>query len=594
MSNLVVTANDLALIRQNHQIRYVKLQLLNKSMYSVGVIIGQLISGNVSIESGDNIRRSASITMKTSQPYVDIRYADIRLDLQRDVPANYYVRLWCGIEDNNLLAVSWYLQGTFIIDQSSYNFDATTGNLSLNLVDLMIDLNGDRAGQLHAYTSIVKNTQRIDETIENVLQIAGFTSYNICPITVLQPINTIENSVMLQNDDNEDSDIDYDYYIPYDLDFNAGVTAYEIIDKLVNLYPYYECGFDASGTFFVRKELLEQDSSFAVLDAYSLVGLVISENTSFNWSEVKNHIEVWGKDGEFYGEADDNNLESPFRVGATGLRTLVVTGNEYGIDTNAICDRYIDTSLAQELLNEQASIQAQIAALEAKESLTNSEQQELRNLRSDLEENKWQQESNISVRGNDLAREWAERILYDKSRLQDNVTIKTVCMPFLNDTDFKISYRSKVDDIVRNYVVKSISHDLSSGTTDINMIRFYNDQCVTMWEQLEAPVIVSAVGVGRDIVLSIEPVPHAETYGLYVNGIRRATYANTDMVYPVPGTGVGTYSIQVVAETPYYKTSELSEAVIVHIAAAADNVIIADDDSFIVTNDGINIKYSEG
>lgn len=592
MSNMVIRPEDLSLVAQNHQIRYVQLELLNNSMQGVAHIVGQLISGNVSIESGDNIRRSASVSMKVDQPYIDIGYLDLRLDISKDIPANYFIKLWCGIEDNNTLSVRWYNEGVYIIDQSSYSFDPATGTLSLNLVDLMVDLNGDRAGQLHAYTAIAKNTVRIDDTIASVLSIAGFSSSNIVPITVLQPF---EN--MYFDDEEEPSTVrtDLDYFIPYDLSFNAGVTAYEIIDKLVNLYPYYECGFDTDGTFFVRKELLEQDMSFIMLTAYDLAGLVISEDTSINWSEVKNHVEVWGKDGNYYGEASDDNLESPFRIGKAPLRTFVVTGSEYGIDTNTICDRYKDTSKAEELLKAQATLQAKIAALQAKDKPTAEEKAELKTAINELNKNKWAQASNISVTGDELARQWAERILYDKSRLHDSITIKTVSMPFINDVDFKMSYRSKVDDNVHTYVVKSVSHDFAGGTTDINMIRFYTAECAGYWEQLAKPVIIDATADYMNIVIHIDPVPYAETYGLYLNGVRRGTYTSTDMIYTVPDGMEGTYTITVIAEAPYYRPSELSDPVTVTVAPepATEYVIITDDDSLIATNDGFNIKYNE-
>lgn len=601
MANVVIRPEDLSIVAQNHQIRYVQLELLNSEMIGVAHIVGQLVSGNVSIESGDNIRRSASVTMKVDQPYIDIGYLDLRLDISRDIPANYFIKLWCGIEDNNTLTVHWYNEGVYIIDQSSYNFDPATGNLSLSLVDLMIDLNGDRAGTFHAYTSIVKNTQRIDETIKAVLELAGFTSYEICPITALKPFELLSNELYNTEtgqviDTPDESAVDLDYYIPYDLDFNAGVTAYEIIDKLVNLYPYYECGFDVDGMFFVRKELLEQDTGFIMLDAYNLTGLVLSEDTTINWSEVKNHVEVWGKDGNYFGEASDENLESPFRIGAAPLRTFVVTGSEYGIDTNTICDRYTDTSLADELLKKQASLQAQIATLQAKENPTSAEKQELQKAITDLNDIKWKQQGNISVTGDELARQWAERILYDKSRLNDAITIKTVSMPFINDVDFKMTYRSKVDDVVRTYVVKSVSHDLLGGTTDINMIRFYTSECASYWEQLSTPVITNAATINMDIVITIDPVPYAETYGLYIDGVRRGTYTGTHMVYSIPDSAPGTYSIRVIAEAPYYRSSELSEAVTVTVSLPPEeeDVIITDDGSPVATNDNYNIKYNEG
>lgn len=579
-----ITSEDLSLIKQNNQCRYIKLQVINRDWQSVGVIKGRLISCNVSIDGTSTIQRTASVSMKTETDYLSIPAADISLDLQRDMPADYYIKLWAGIEDNNTLRVRWYSQGVYIIAQSSYSFDPATRTLSLNLVDLMSDLNGDRAGELHAFTSIIKNQQRIDDVMKNVMDLVGITAYSIEPITVLRP--TTDGIDLKASEE--------DYMVPYDINFSVGVTAYEILDKLVNLCPYYQMGFDAFGTFYVRKQLLEQDDSYVLLEATQISDLILSEDTSIDWNYVKNHIEVWGKDGLYYGEAEDTNPSSPFQVNKTKLRRLVVKDNEYGIDTNSICDRYWDTKLAESLQKEQATYEETIAKLEKIENPTAEERRELSSARQNLVANLGKQKANVAISGNDLAAQWAERILYDRTRLQDDITIKTVLMPFINDVDFKISYRSKIDDIIRPYVVKSVNHDFAGGTTTINMIRFYDDMCVNYWEQLDKPIITNAVGINMNIVVTIENVEHAEFYTLYLDGNKVGTYTTSTIVYTVPEYLAGTHTVAIAAEAPYYRTSELSDAVTVTVTPSVENVLITDTSDYLVTNDGYKLKYNEG
>lgn len=584
MSQIRITSKDLSLVKQNNQRRYVKLQVINRDWQSVGVIQGRLTSCNVSIDGTTTIQRTASISMKTESDYLVIPGAHISIDLQRDMPSNYYIRLWAGIEDNNTLQVHWYSQGIFIIAQSSYSFDPATKNLSVSLVDLMSDLNGDRGGELHAFTSIVKNQQRIDEVMENVMEIVGIKNYSITPITVLRPVNSVP-------DINEKEE---DYMVPYDINFSTGVTAYEILDKLVNLYPYYRMGFDANGTFIVEKQLLEQDDSYVLIDAVNIYDLILSEDTTIDWNYIRNHVEVWGKDGKYYGEADDVNPDSPFQVGKIKLRRLVVKDNEYGIDTNSICDRYRDDDLEVQLQKEQATIEARIAELQGIQNPTEKERSELAGAKNKLVENLTKQNANISISGNDLAKEWAERILYDRTRLQDNITIKTPFMPFINDVDFKISYRSKVDDIIRTYVVKSVNHDISGGTTTINMVRFYNDMCVNYWEELTKPVITSAQAIGMDIVVSINAVQYAEQYILYVDGTKVATYTGTTMIYTMPDYATGTHAISVAAIAPYYRSSDPSDKAYVTTEPLPEDVLVTNSGDYLVTDDGYKIKYNEG
>lgn len=581
-----VTAEELSLVRQNNQRRYVKLQVINRDWQSVGIIRGRLISCNVSIDGTTTMQRSANIAIITEDTYLKVPAADISIDLQRDMPADYYIKLWAGIEDNNTLRVRWYNQGIFIISESSYTFDPSTRTLSMTLIDLMNDLNGTRGGQLHAFTSLVKYDQRIDDVAKNVMEMVGIQTYSIEPITVLRPTNTpVDENVK-----------ETDYKVPYDIKFNVGVTAYEILEKLVGLYPYYEMGFDVNGVFYVRKQLLEQDDSYVILPATDYMDLVLSEDTSIDWNYVRNHIEVWGKDGLYYGEADDTNPESLFQINGTKKRVLVVTDNQYGVDTSNICDRYKDETKATELLQAQAALETEIARIEAIKEPTEKDRTDLRKAKADLEKNKQEQEWNIDVKGNDLAKEWAERILYDRTRLQDNITIKTVLMPFLNDVGFKMSYRTKVDNIVRPYVVKSISHDFAGGTTTINMIRFYNDMCVNYWEQLGTPVITNASGIGMDIVVVINNVEYAETYALYIDGIKRGTYTDTIIIYSMPEAQAGSHTVQVVAEAPYYRSSDFSNSITVTVAPQPEesNIIVTDTGDYITTSDGFRIKYNEG
>ena len=584
MSGVTIGSEEISLVKQNNQRRYVKLQVIDRSFHSIGVIQGRLISCNISIDGTTTIQRTASISMETESDYLQTPYTDVSIDLQRDMPANYYIKVWAGIEDNNTLRVYWYSQGVFVISQSSYSFDPKTRTLNISLTDLMTDLNGERGGQLHAFTSIVKNEQRIDDVMINVMKMLEIDNYSIEPITVLRPTGTPLDGQSKESD----------YYVPYNIDFPVGVTAYEILEKLVRLYPYYEMGFNANGMFYVRKESLEQDDSYALIDFTTIADLVISEDTTIDWNYIKNHIEVWGKDGKFYGEAEDNTPGSPFQVGATALRRLVVKDNEYGIDTNTICDRYKDAEEATELLKKQAELESKIADLAKIDNPTTKEQQELSRLRGELSENKNRQAQNIDVFGNDLATQWAQRILYDRTRLQDSVTIKTVLMPFINDINFKLSYKSQIDKVARNYVVKSVSHDLTGGTTTINMIRFYNDQCSSYWTQLTKPVIVSAQGVGMDIVIQLQNVEFAETYTLYLNNSKVGTYTGTNIIYNVPEGLEGTYRVQVVAEAPYYRASEPSDAVTVTVAPSVENVLITDTSDYLVTNDGYKLKYNEG
>ena len=58
-----------------------------------------------------------------------------------------------------------------------------------------------------------------------------------------------------------------------------------------------------------------------------LTDIVLSESLNFDY--VKNSVVIYGKDGLFYGKAQDNNTNSPFNVNAYGEILEVLSGGNY-------------------------------------------------------------------------------------------------------------------------------------------------------------------------------------------------------------------------------------------------------------------------
>lgn len=81
--------------------------------------------------------------------------------------------------------------------------------------------------------------------------------------------------------------------IPYDLEFDKGCTVWQIITTMRDLYEKYQCYFDINNTFCCElaprgyDEIVTFDNSF-------IQSILISENTTINFDEVKNVTEVWG------------------------------------------------------------------------------------------------------------------------------------------------------------------------------------------------------------------------------------------------------------------------------------------------------------
>ena len=61
---------------------------------------------------------------------------------------------------------------------------------------------------------------------------------------------------------------------------------------------------------------------------------------------------------------------------------------------------------------------------------------------------------------------------WKNSRLTDSINLTTKICPFL-DVNIKVSYKRHDEDEEHQYIIKSVSHDFSGGTSSVNMIRFY-------------------------------------------------------------------------------------------------------------------------
>lgn len=77
-----------------------------------------------------------------------------------------------------------------------------------------------------------------------------------------------------------------------------------------------------------------------------------------------------------------------------------------------------------------------------------------------------------NITSNDLAADRAKWENWKNCRLTDNITITTAFLPFL-DVNKKVSYKPSDSNEEHQYIISSVSHDMSGYTTTITMYRFY-------------------------------------------------------------------------------------------------------------------------
>lgn len=101
--------------------------------------------------------------------------------------------------------------------------------------------------------------------------------------------------VTLQNDYN---------MIPYDMEFNGDSTLYDVLKKIIDLYPRQTIYFDTNRTLCLEQRALcwneasDNDTRFRAREFYDLV---LEESWSVNLDNIKNFTVVWGRDNTTYG-----------------------------------------------------------------------------------------------------------------------------------------------------------------------------------------------------------------------------------------------------------------------------------------------------
>lgn len=178
--------------------------------------------------------------------------------------------------------VHWYKQGVYAIKDNGFSYDATTNTMSLSCTDLSALLDGTLGGSLIGYaTKIYKYDRKMDEN-------GYYEEDTDSPVLIRDAIvETFKLSGL--------SKFIVDYwkrYVPHDMEYGTGVTVWEILSELRDLYYPFEMYFDDNT--FICKEIPSGIGDPPVIDPDVFSSLVISENANIDYTQIRNCVEVWG------------------------------------------------------------------------------------------------------------------------------------------------------------------------------------------------------------------------------------------------------------------------------------------------------------
>ncbi|MDD4279653.1 MAG: DUF5048 domain-containing protein [Candidatus Sumerlaeales bacterium] len=559
---MIPTELDKQLILQtSHNIK-IKLEVLNEYLQVIDEIEGQATSMNIGISATSDIRRTCNLTIHVtddsfSAENFEVEYLDrlIRVsiglhdgmvshpistpsiddlelsfdgedsdkfsildgDLLYDgdniysiIGHNLYADVrYKGAQDGLEPSYQWYLVGSFLLDTDSYDYDAVTSDLSMNLVDMMAATMDVRGSQIGSGILIPYEANARAAILATVANFSPFAFY----------------------DADELPDV-----IPFDQEFEPGAYPYAILRQLLDLYPYYDMYYSPDGVFTV-KPIPTGIGDDVLVDKAFMDQIIISERRSGSMRNIKNTTEIWGAEldatymaHEVTHEGDTFHIIHTAPVEALVADTMFmfspplssIVGQRIKIDDTAVAPLldgngnaltlgavaanrlYVikysptqdgETLTPRFLLQGEAIIHVIVkevnempdAAYIAADKINNNcnDIQYIVNPdspfacdRGGLDYDKGEIRQVFS--GGEYSQIYTtqlafERAAYEnwlKTRLQTETEIECLLVPWM-DVNTKIEYTSPITGVAREYLVKEISMNPTEFTMSLKLARFY-------------------------------------------------------------------------------------------------------------------------
>lgn len=293
---VIPTQTDYDLAQAKTRNTRIKIEVLNFKFQTISSLEGRATDGSISIDSTSDIRRTCNITLA-------IERTDSLIFPAGELWLDKFIRIYAGVDnprDNNNTV--WWNMGIFLINNPNTVYNANTGTVTFEGLDLMAKLTGRRNGQLPAVTTVVPAGSKIADVVkQTITQLGGFDKYII---------------------------EDVGYEIPYDIKKDMGSTIYDLLAEIRDLYSNWEMFFDTDGVFHWQQIPDGQDEP-VVLDFDQLYQpLIISDSIDIDFENVKNNVIVYGRlldNGEqVIGTAIDTAINSPFNVDTIGRINYIV------------------------------------------------------------------------------------------------------------------------------------------------------------------------------------------------------------------------------------------------------------------------------
>lgn len=390
----IITQQDLDILNQSTQEVFLYLEVLNQDYKILDEIQGEVISANFSIDANSDVRRTCSFQIHVTD-------SSFLLSEDSKIWLNRLFRAYIGYRHIRTGEIVKYNQGIYVPNTYSYSYNYSDNTLSLDGSDLMVRLTSDYGGQL-TDTSIISQEKGVNirtAMIDTLDYFGKIKKYLIGDI----------GAEITPTEDTPDPRL-----LPYEIKISYGSAILELLTELRDVWVGWEIFFDVDGTFVCQMiPNCAEDPIYISETVWDKI--VISEQTTVNQSDIKNHIVIYGETistGEnagkqIKGEAKEENPESPFAISKIGDLISVKSDDVYS-----------------------------------------------------------------KIYSDDYANQRAEYELYLAAKINDSISLECLLIPWL-EVNQKVSYRSQQTNEVHEYIVKSISFEVGKGTMSVEMMRFY-------------------------------------------------------------------------------------------------------------------------
>lgn len=465
-----ITQDDYNIAKQRNVERYIKLNLLDFQYRTVDEISGDMIACSVSCDAESDLRRSCSVSLVAKNGKYDIG-AGNRVFLDK------MIQVYVGLKNIHTGNIQWYNQGIYLIDEPSYEYNATTNTISFSGLDLMSKLTGARNGQLEGIPTVIKQGENVRNAIISTLNLGGFTKYVVSECA------------------NRDGSIQA---VPYDIEIDQGGYVYDILSALRDILPQYQIYFDVNGVF--HYELISSGENEPVVITDDIwKNILVNENISTNFSDVKNYVEVYGRthDPEYYPSSisvSGSNITMNI-VKLTALTDYATIGFTPNANVNGNIQLTVNSFGAKNLVNSSGGF---VTSLSANTYYVAQYQpngtwlflghQQAIGIWSDNNPDSpfyvngpvgrirqvLTGEDYDNIVSDDLALQRAKLEIYWKCRLNDSIDLTIVPLPWI-DVNVVVSHAPKDSIEERKFIVKTFSVDYGNitSTMTVNLISFY-------------------------------------------------------------------------------------------------------------------------